>query len=220
MLALQVCSAQERPREVRFALALGDAPLRLGEEVGGWDLDTVAVDVLKFYVSNMALLRDGKAVWTDVSGPHLIDASDSSSLALPLAVPAGVKADALRFTLGIDSATNVSGALGGDLDPTKGMYWTWQSGYVNVKIEGRSDWTPNKDRRFQYHLGGYLPPFGCAKEVVLPTGDGGTIVIDVNLWYFFKGVDKQRQHKVMSPSADAVYLSMLAAGMFQSNGGE
>jgi len=220
MLVLQVCSAQERPREVRFALALGDAPLQLGEEVYVMDAGMVAIDVLKFYVSNMALLHEGKVVWTDGSGPHLIDASDSSSLAIPLAVPAGVKADALRFTLGIDSATNVSGALGGDLDPTKGMFWTWQSGYVNVKLEGRSPLVPSKDKRFQFHLGGYLPPDQCVQEVVLPIGDGAILGVGVNVASFLKGVDKRTQHKVMSPGAVAVRLSVLAKSMFSSNGGE
>jgi hypothetical protein len=41
-------------------------------------------------------------------------------------LPTYLKYDQIQFQLGIDSLTNVSGAMGGDLDPTKGMYWTWQ----------------------------------------------------------------------------------------------
>jgi hypothetical protein len=218
MLVLQVCSAQERPREVRFALALGDAPLRLGEEVGGWDLDTVAIDVFKFYISNMVLLHEGKAVWTDVGGPHLIDASDSSSLIVPLVVPEGVKSEWLRFTLGIDSTTNVSGAMGGDLDPTKGMYWTWQSGYVNLKVEGRSPLVQSKDKRFQFHLGGYQPPFQCTQEVKLPIGSGDIIWMGVDIAVLVNGINLSKQRSIMSPGADAVRLSLIARSMFNTDG--
>jgi len=38
----------------------------------------------------------------------------------------------------VDSLANVSGAMSNDLDATKGMYWSWQSGFINLKIEGKS----------------------------------------------------------------------------------
>ncbi len=218
MLVLQVCSAQERPREVRFALTLGDVPLRLGEEVHVLDAGPITMEVLKFYVSNMVLLHEGRVVWTDGSGPHLIDASASRSLAIPLAVPAGRKPDARRFTLGIDSATNVSGALGGDLDPTKGMYWTWQSGYVNLKVEGRSPLVQSKDKRFQFHLGGYLPPFQCTQEVKLPIGSGDIIWMGVDIAVLVNGINLSKQRSIMSPGADAVRLSLFARSMFNTDG--
>jgi hypothetical protein len=44
----------------------------------------------------------------------------------------------IRFLLGVDSARNVSGIQTGALDPARGMFWTWNSGYVMAKIEGSS----------------------------------------------------------------------------------
>ena len=80
-------------------------------------------------------------------------------VALCLEIPEDTEFDAIQFNLGIDSLTNVSGALGGDLDPTKGMYWTWQNGYVNFKLQGTSDLCNNPKNEFEFHLGGYLKPF-------------------------------------------------------------
>lgn len=61
---------------------------------------------------------------------------------------------ALRFSIGVDSvqnATLVNG--GGDLDPSDGMVWTWNTGYIFLKHEGQfldsaGIWQP-----FVYHLG-------------------------------------------------------------------
>ena len=41
------------------------------------------------------------------------------------------------------------------------MYWTWQSGYINFKIEGRIK-TDNKPwQKIEYHIGGYRSPYNC-----------------------------------------------------------
>ena len=69
------------------------------------------------------------------------------------------------FYLGVDSLTNSNGAMGGDLDPTKGMYWTWQSGYINVKIEGKYSGCNTRNNKFQFHLGGYQNPFQTIQKI-------------------------------------------------------
>ena len=75
--------------------------------------------------------------------------------------------DKIKFNLGIDSLTNVSGVMGGDLDPTKGMYWTWQSGYINFKMEGSSAVCPTRNHEFQFHIGGYQDPFYAMQTLEL-----------------------------------------------------
>jgi hypothetical protein len=42
--------------------------------------------------------------------------------------------EAIQFNIRIDRLTN-AGAKAGDLSPQHAMYWTWQSGYINLKIE-------------------------------------------------------------------------------------
>ena len=77
----------------------------------------------------------------------------------------------IAFNLGIDSITNVSGAQGGDLDPTKGMYWAWQSGFINIKLQGTSNSCPPPKNEFEFHLGGYQYPFNSLQTIILKTGN-------------------------------------------------
>ena len=59
----------------------------------------------------------------------------------------------IYFQIGIDSLTNVSGDLDGDLDPALGMYWAWNSGYINMKLEGKSSSCKSVKKEFQFHIG-------------------------------------------------------------------
>lgn len=115
-----------------------------------------------------------------------------------------------RILLGVDSATNVSGAFGGDLDPTNGMYWTWQSGYINVKVEGRSSAAPGGV--FELHLGGYAAPHATAQWVELPVRTGRCAI---DLQRLMETVDLTGHANVMSPGPEAVRLSRAAATMFR-----
>ncbi len=96
------------------------------------------IDALKFYISNIQFFKSGRVVFKENNSFHLIDAAQSYSETLSVADSEDIRFDEVRFSIGIDSATNTAGVLGGDLDPTKGMYWTWQSGYINFKLEGTS----------------------------------------------------------------------------------
>ena len=96
----------------------------------------LVINSVRFYLSELRLMRNGTIVWRDSLPAHLIDLRhpEHNILSLPDHQPG----DSLYFRFGTDSLLNVSGALSGDLDPSKGMYWAWNSGYINCKIEGRS----------------------------------------------------------------------------------
>ena len=59
--------------------------------------------------------------------------------------------------------------MGGDLDPTKGMYWAWQSGYINFKMEGSCSQCLATKNNFEFHLGGYQQPFYAMQTIELNT---------------------------------------------------
>jgi len=102
------------------------------------ELNTVKINIktLKFYISTFKTLKKGQVAYSKKNSFHLIDLANKKSLTWDL-IKAGKKQfDEINFQLGVDSLTNESGARGGDLDPTKGMYWSWQSGYINFKLEG------------------------------------------------------------------------------------
>lgn len=173
-----------------------------------------SIEVLKFYVSNLILLADGATVFTEQNSFHLIDFSDARSNTFEFQLPSDLEYDQFSFNLGIDSTTNVSGVMGGDLDPTKGMYWTWQSGYINFKIEGKSPNCPTRKNKFQFHLGGYTYPYATIQEVALNTNDGKDINIAIDLDQFFAKIDLAEAYQVMQPSLLAVELSNMLPLLF------
>ena len=76
--------------------------------------DSLYVDVLRFYLSQVVLRGKGGTVYQEQLSFHLIDAAESGSTEILLhQVPTGMY-DALSFCVGTDSATNVAGVLGGD----------------------------------------------------------------------------------------------------------
>jgi hypothetical protein len=116
---------------------------------------------------------------------------------------------AIQFKLGIDSITNVSGAFGGALDPTKGMYWSWQSGYINFKMEGRV-----KDKNYLLHLGGYSSPFKAVQQVVLPVlHQSNEFKIVLPLKDLLQK-EIPENNIIMSPSLAAVLISKKIASFF------
>lgn len=176
--------------------------------------DSVSFETIRFYISGIELLENGKSVWKEENSFHLIDISDQKSLCIRLNTSPGFSFDKIKYNLGIDSLTNVSGALGGDLDPTKGMYWTWQNGYINLKIEGKSNRCNTRNKEFQFHLGGYQFPDNSLQTVTLPCKSQENIIISFDLGKFLGQVDLSKENQIMSPGNDAVLLSKKAASAF------
>jgi hypothetical protein len=178
--------------------------------------DSIQFDNIRFYLSDIQLEMDDKTVIADSVKAHLVDVFEPNTfqIAFPKVDYKHVKT--LRFNIGIDSLTNVSGALNGDLDPQRGMYWAWQSGYINLKIEGKSPQSKNRKNVFQYHIGGYLPPFYALKQVELPIlgiyTEGS--LLKINFAKFFDAIHIASQNSIMMPCKEAVQLADLSVQMF------
>ncbi len=194
----------------------GNLPVQLEEsyyeQVNG---DSITFQTLKFYLSGIELLNGNIPVWVEVNSFHLIDASSEKTLKFELRAEHAISFNKIKFNLGIDSTTNTSGAMGGDLDPTKGMYWTWQNGYINFKMEGKSNLAKTRKNEFEFHLGGYQYPFNALKSVVLNTDSKNNIDILFDAELFLQQVDLSKENQVMSPGADAILLSEKAAAAFR-----
>lgn len=167
--------------------------------------DSISITALRFYISNIELINKSTSVWKDSSLFHLMDAFNPSTLSLK--IPSNVTFTKIKFNIGIDSTTNVSGAMGGDLDPTKGMYWTWQSGYINFKLEGTSNLCKTRHNEFQFHLGGYQNPFNSLQTVFIETNSKATIDINLDVQKIFQQIDMTQQHHIMSPGQEAMDFS-------------
>lgn len=198
-----------------FHLVYGEHSLVLQTEPNPLNpIDSIQFETLKFYISNIQLLFSGNVVYTESGSFHLIDAADAKSLKISLHPDSKISYNEIHFNLGIDSNTNVSGAQGGDLDPTKGMYWTWQSGYINFKLEGTSVVCPTLKNKFEFHLGGYQAPFKTLQAIRLKIHSKGVKDIYLDLKKYFDAIDLKKQNQVMSPNQQAVELSAILTKCF------
>jgi hypothetical protein len=194
--------------------------------------ESIQFDNIRFYLSNIEFVREDKSIIKDVVIAHLIDVFEPNTLKFDFQKIDFRQVKTMRFNIGIDSSTNVSGALGGDLDPQKGMYWAWQSGYINMKIEGRSPQCKNRKNIFQYHIGGYLQPNYSMRSVELPVNTQNTegvsspksditnpkytegVVLKIDFAKFFEQINIAQQNSIMMPCAEAMQLAGYSVNMF------
>lgn len=194
--------------QISFVPTYNNTPILLDESADeGLVLGGVTIETLKFYISGIAFYQGDKSVFTLANSFHLIDAAEPSSLAIQFEVPQSLFFTHIQFNIGIDSLTNTSGAIGGDLDPTKGMYWTWQSGYINFKLEGVADRSPARHHRFQFHIGGYQAPFESVQKVKLPIKNTKEIEIQVAVDKWLATIDLSETYQIMSPNAAAMKMA-------------
>ena len=172
----------------------------------------INISKLKFYVSHLSFYNNEKLVWQDNFAAHLMDAANDMSI--KLTIKNKIDFNAIKFGLGIDSVTNVSGALDGDLDPLKGMYWTWQSGYVNFKLEGTMPDKNWANQKFEYHLGGYSGENNSYNSIVLKTENSDLINIQLDAGRFLSDWYVGAHLNIMSPGKIAVDFSKIIASCF------
>ena len=108
----------------------------------------------EYYISHIKLTYSNGEQYAVKEKPHLISEADTLSKTVSFTAPAGT-ITTVSFLLGIDSLTNVSGVQTGDLDPAKGMFWIWNTGYIMAKLEGSSPQSKAPARQYSYDVGGF-----------------------------------------------------------------
>ena len=190
---------------IHHQVTLGDAKVVLGEWQKSDSNVSIRIDNLRWYVSLPPAGKKGSKAW-------LLDLADSSSLDQQMSRPVNNK-NSLLF--GVDSAIQVGGVGTGALDPLRGMYWTWQTGYVQWKMEGaiRVD---GVESPLELHLGGFD---GATKAqamlsdyLVYPTTN--SVIAQWDLSPFIAQILDQKKYGVMSPSPIARdYCRIIANGV-------
>jgi len=183
--------------------------------------DSLYIDLFRCYLSGFRLSANGRSPAAD-SAAHLVDASDTGTLSfLVNNIPPGTY-DRLIFNIGVDSLCNVSGAMGGDLDPVKGMYWAWNTGFINAKLEGRSNACKTLHHAFEFHIGGFVPPFNTLRTVSLPVenftipSNNETTVIQLraDLAAWLTNIHLAETNNIVLPSAKACHMADNYTKMF------
>ena len=120
----------------------------------------------RYYISNIHLMRTDENDYI-LNDYFLVDEEEPDSKSILLKeIPIG-NYSAISFTLGVDSLHNCSGIQSGALDPVKGMFWAWNTGYVFLKIEGKSAQSASPGNSIEFHIGGYKQPANCIRTVKL-----------------------------------------------------
>jgi hypothetical protein len=219
VLFFQVALAQEKKDSVfaNLNLTFQDKPLELNKEYVSGNKDTLQLTVFKFYISNLKLEYADKTTYSEPEIYHLIDIENPNSCKIPIENIADKAISRVSFSIGVDSLASVSGALEGDLDPTRGMYWAWQSGYINMKLEGRSSSCKTRKNEFQFHIGGYMKPNYAMRKVVLePKKSNSTVKIDVDVAALFSQLELSKINSVMVPCTKAMQIANYSVTMFKT----
>lgn len=130
---------------------------------------TFTISKFTYYIGQLKFNRkDGTSFSIDdyylVSEDEEKVASKSISLTT---VPEG-EYESIEFILGVDSARNCSGAQSGALDPINAMFWTWNTGYIFMKLEGKSNYSSATGTILEYHIGGFKQLENCIRKVKIP----------------------------------------------------
>lgn len=188
--------------KITFKPAKGGDPLVIGETYNNDFTEDFSVTAFRFYVAYTSFKNNNTPLTVQNEKKYrLIDAGINNSLSFTVTTTDSIF-NSISFQIGVDSIENVSGAQSGDLDPGKGMFWTWNSGYVMAKLEGRSSVSLAPGENFTYHIGGFSGVNNAIRTIQLVTpgaqqvklkADIITDVIvyaDINKW--FSGVHALR----------------------------
>lgn len=197
-----------------------------------------SVTMLNYYVSNISLVREDGSLYTVPQNDSyfLVREHLASSKKITLAgVPEG-NYTGLRFILGVDSLRNTLdiSQRTGVLDPAgegNGMYWTWNSGYIFLKMEGTSPASSQEGNVFKYHIGGFggysSPTINNIKTINLSFGGqkarvrekyehGPEVHLKADLLKIFDGSTQVSiaQNPVVMFSPFSVHIANNYSGMF------
>lgn len=177
--------------------------------------DTLAFETFKCYISSIQIFYTDNTIFKQKDSYHLLDLENPSSFLIPITTVNDKLISKVSFNIGIDSLTNTSGAMTDDLDPINGMYWAWQSGYINLKIEGKSSSCKTRKNEFYFHIGGYLPPFNTMRKIELIYDKKATqINIGMDLNKFFANIKLAETNSIMIPGELAMKLADYSTKLF------
>ncbi len=176
--------------QLTFQNMVGDQVLQTGDiYVNQWQ-EPFRVRSCKYYVSHLRLIYQNGNIYSLPVLPHLVNEADSSSKQISVTAPAG-NIRCIRFLLGVDSNANTQGVQTGDLDPAKGMFWVWNTGYIMAKLEGTSPVSKAPGKAFGYDIGGFKEGENTARIITLAVPSSSirkpasfVVCADVAKWFY------------------------------------
>jgi hypothetical protein len=195
--------------QLHFQFTWGKEPIENQKKYQLNEGDWIEFDELKLYLSNYSLSKSNSGVILKLV--DLIDNENAESKVILDSVNINSFED-LTFQFGLDSIINTSGILDGDLDPMNGMYWAWNSGYIHLKMVGKSSQVNTAKNQFEYHIGGYRNPNITYFSVELPL-IGKTLKLDLKP-LFTETIEFQHESIIMIPSPNAKIIAESVSHLF------
>ena len=96
------------------------------------------------------------------------------------------------------------------------MYWAWQSGFINMKIEGTSNSCVTRKNQFQFHIGGYKKPNYAMRKIKLIANQNtkNEVSVTVDLAKLFNEIDLKQNNSIMIPGKEALKIADLSTKIF------
>lgn len=159
------------------------------------------LDVLRFYITHVVVEYENGEHFVDSTLAYLLDNEIPESYTVNLPNAPNVPVKEVHFRVGTDSVLNVAGVLDGALDPIKGMYWAWNTGYINFKLEGSFD-----GKALEYHIGGYRAPYTTDRPITVAIHSPEN-KINVNLLPWLEKAQAAKIDTMMIPGEKAAWLA-------------
>jgi hypothetical protein len=217
---------------LQFDAVVGTAPLVLANQLyTRANGQQMRVTRFAYYCSNIRLSRADGSSFAVPNSYYLVTADAPVSQSITISgVPVG-EYTGLSFMVGVDSVRNVSGAQTGALDPVNGMFWTWNSGYIFMKMEGTSPQAPHvptvPEGSLIFHIGGFQRPNNAIRTVsplfagtrlLVRDGHMPQVQYQVDVAKMFDGlntVNFSSLNNVMGGTGVVPIADNYAAGMFR-----
>lgn len=130
---------------------------------------TYTISKFTYYIGQLKFNRkDGTSFFIDDYYLVSEDEEKVASKSISLTAVPEEEYESIEFILGVDSTRNCSGAQSGALDPINAMFWSWNTGYIFMKLEGKSKFSTTPGTILEYHIGGFKQQENCIKKVKIP----------------------------------------------------
>ncbi len=173
--------------------------------------ENVQVKKCRGYISALVIHYEDGTTFKEENSYHLLNFINADEAQITLNVDASKTVFSIQYAIGTDSLINVTGVYDGDLDPIHGMYWAWNSGYINFKIEGTQN-----DTAFSYHIGGYADPYPTVRtKSHKVSANKETYVVTIDVGTILNSELARELPQLMSPGAKASKLATIISNATQ-----
>jgi hypothetical protein len=209
------CGGEKASRVyLKINLTAGGQPLQLNTDYTTPEGNLIQYSMVRFYVSQVSLIKDNNEEIHYPDNYYLADSQTENLFLIDEALTGKFKG--IRFGLGVDSTRNDSSGIYAipayeypadhALSPANFMYWSWNPGYIFMKLEGKVDTSGNGilneiGETFSIHTG-FKEAYVFIERNYSFTTKGDDIILQINaeIPNFFTNYNLRTKKKDAHPS--------------------